>query len=479
MRVKLISILFLIFLFGCIKEKREVKTASVETVSMENYYSDLQQIKQRDTLIALTGFNAYSYFIYRGQPMGYEYELLNLYAKHLGVHLKIKVLRNINDMFSSLIKGNGDIIAYNLTVTSKRKKLVAFTEPLTTTRQVLIQRRPFGWERMTLDQIKQNLISSPIDLIGKEIWVRSGSAYIVRLKHLSEEIGGKIFIKIAPPEMTTEDLIKEVSEGKIDYTVADENIAQLQQAYYRNIDFSVPLSLPQQIAWAVRKTSVDLLRDLNNWLSREKRKIEYYVIYDRYYKNRLAFRRRLRSDFFSHTGGKISKYDDLIKKYAKELGWDWRILAALIYRESQFNPKAKSWAGARGLMQLMPVVAKKYGVKNLNDPVQNIKAGMKYLKWLDKYWSKYIKDKNERIKFVLASYNIGYGHIQDARRLAEKYGANPNKWEDNVEVFLLKKSNPKFYNDKTVHNGFASGKETVNYVQDILNFYQTYKKFIS
>ena len=248
MRVKLISILFLIFLLGCIKEKHEVKTASVETVSMENYYSDLRQIKQRDTLIALTGFNAYSYFIYRGQPMGYEYELLNLYAKHLGVHLKIKVLRNINDMFASLIKGNGDIIAYNLTVTSKRKKLVAFTEPLTTTRQVLIQRRPFGWERMTLDQIKQNLISSPIDLIGKEIWVRSGSAYIVRLKHLSEEIGGKIFIKIAPPEMTTEDLIKEVSEGKIDYTVADENIAQLQQAYYRNINFSVPLSLPQQIA---------------------------------------------------------------------------------------------------------------------------------------------------------------------------------------------------------------------------------------
>ena len=479
MRVKLITILFLIFLFGCIKEKHEVKTASVETVSMENYYSDLKQIINRDTLIALTGFNAYSYFIYRGQPMGYEYELLNLYAKHLGVHLKIKVLRNINDMFASLIQGKGDIIAYNLTVTSKRKKLAAFTEPLNTTRQVLIQRRPFGWERMTLDQIKQNLISSPIDLIGKEIWVSSGSAYIARLKHLSEEIGGEIFIKIAPPEMTTEDLIKEVSEGKIDYTVADENIAQLQQAYYRNIDFSVPLSLPQQIAWAVRKTSVDLLRDLNNWLSREKRKIEYYVIYDRYYKNRLAFRRRLRSDFFSHTGGKISKYDDLIKKYAKELGWDWRILAALIYRESQFNPKAKSWAGARGLMQLMPVVAKKYGVKNLNDPVQNIKAGMKYLKWLDKYWSKYIKDKNERIKFVLASYNIGYGHIQDARRLAEKYGANPNKWEDNVEVFLLKKSNPKFYNDKTVRNGFASGKETVNYVQDILNFYQTYKKFIS
>ncbi len=479
MRVKLIFILFLFFLFGCIKEKPKEVSANIKAVSSENFYSDLQQIRERDTLIAITGFNAYSYFIYRGQPMGYEYELLNLYAKHLGVYLKIKVLRDIDQMFTTLLEGKGDLIAYNLTVTSKRRSIVAFTEQLNTTRQVLVQRRPFGWEKMTLDKIKKHLINSPIDLVGKEVWAPQGSAYIARLKHLSEEIGGDIFIKIAPPGTTTEDLIRQVSEGKIDFAVADENIAQLNQAYYRNIDYSVPLSLPQQIAWAVRKTSVDLLRDLNNWISAEKRKIEYYVIYDRYYKNRLAFRRRLRSDFFSHTGGKISKYDDEIKKYSKMLGWDWRILAALIYRESQFNPKAKSWAGARGLMQLMPVVAKEYGVKNLSDPIQNMKAGIKYLKWLDKYWTKYIKDKNERIKFVLASYNIGYGHIQDARRLAKKYGADPNKWENNVEVFLLKKSNPKFYNDKAVRNGFASGKETVNYVKDIMNFYQTYKKFIS
>ncbi len=479
MRVKLIFILFIIFLTGCIKEKPQQKNKQSSVIQNAEYYSDLAQIQQRDTLIALTGYNAYSYFIYRGQPMGYEYELLNLYAKHLGVHLKIKVLRNITEMFQMLNQGKGDLIAYNLTVTGSRKKKVAFTIPLNTSKQVLIQRRPSGWERMTLDQIKKNLIKSSIELIGKEIWVRNGSAYIQRLKHLSEEIGGKIFIKIAPPEETTEDLIKKVSDGEIDLTVADENIARLNQAYYRNIDFSVELSLPQQIAWAVRKTSVDLLRDLNNWISHEKRRAEYYVIYDRYYKNRLAYRKRLRSQYFSHTGGKISKYDNLIKKYAAELNWDWRILAALIYRESQFNPKAKSWAGARGLMQLMPVVAKKYGVKNINDPVQNLKAGMKYLKWLDKYWSKYISDKNERIKFVLASYNIGYGHILDARRLAKKYGANPNIWENNVEVFLLKKSNPKYYNDKSVRNGFASGKETVNYVNDILNYYQTYKKFIS
>jgi membrane-bound lytic murein transglycosylase F len=479
MRVKLIFILFVIFFTGCIKEKPQTKTKQSEVVQNIVYYSDLAQIQQRDTLIALTGYNAYSYFIYRGQPMGYEYELLNLYAKHLGVKLKIKVLRNITEMFRLLNQGKGDLIAYNLTVTGNRKKEAAFTVPLNTSKQVLVQRRPAGWERMTLDQTRENLIKSPIELIGKEVWVRNGSVYIQRLKHLSEEIGGEIFIKVAPPEETTEDLIKKVSDGEIDYTVADENIARLNQAYYRNIDFSVALSLPQQIAWAVRKTSVDLLRDLNNWISREKRRTDYYVIYDRYYKNRLAFRRRLRSEYFSHTGGKISKYDDLIKKYASQLNWDWRILAALIYRESQFNPKAKSWAGARGLMQLMPVVAKKYGVKNLNNPVQNLKAGMKYIKWLDKYWSKYITDKTERIKFVLASYNIGYGHIQDARRLAEKYGANPNIWENNVEVFLLKKSNPKYYNDKSVRNGFASGKETVNYVNDIFNFYQTYKKFIS
>ncbi len=479
MRKPILFLFFAFLMFGCVKEKPDVKKKNSENKKTAVKYFDLDDILKRDTLIAITGYNAYSYFIYRGEPKGYEYELLNLFAKELGVNLKIIVERDLTKMFESLENCEGDLIAYSLTVTAERKKRVAFTEPLRTTRQVLVQRRPDGWRRMTLDQIKRRIVNSPLQLAGKDIYVPAGSAYIERLKHLNAEIGGGINIIIADSSYTTEDLIRLVAEKEIDYTVADDNIAKMNQAYYDNLDVSLALSLPQNIAWAVRKTSVKLLRTLNRWIIREKKKADFQVIYNRYFKNRLAYRKRLKSVYFSHTGGKISEYDDLIKKYSKELGWDWRIVASLIYQESHFDPKAKSWAGAVGLMQLTPVIARKYNVKNLNDPYENLKAGMKYLKWLDNYWAKYIKDKNERMKFVLASYNIGFGHIQDARRLAEKYGANPNVWENNVEKYLLKKSDPKFYNDEVVRNGYASGRETVKYVKEILDRYLEYKQFIS
>jgi membrane-bound lytic murein transglycosylase F len=480
MRRAVIAIIFIFSVVGCVKEKPDARKKNVAKASASvSNYVDLEHILKRDTLIAITGYNAYSYFIYRGQPMGYEYELLNLFAKSLGVHLKIIVERDLEQMFTDLETDKGDLIAYSLTITAERRKRVAFTIPLRSTKQVLVQRRPDGWRRMTLDQIRKRIITSPLQLAGKDIYVASGSAYIERLKNLSEEIGGGINIIVADSNLTTEDLIRMVAEKEIDYTVADEEIALMNQAYYYNLDVSLEISLPQYVAWAVRKTSVHLLRKLNEWISHEKKRNDYYVIYQRYFENRLAYRRRLKSDFFSHTGGKISRYDDLIKKYSKELGWDWRIVASLIYQESHFDPKAKSWAGAVGLMQLLPVIGKQYNVKNLEDPYENIKAGMKYLKWLDDYWARFIKDKDERIKFVLASYNIGLGHIQDARRLAEKYGADPNIWEGNVEYYLLKKSDPKYYNDPVVRNGFALGKETVKYVREILDRYREYKKFIA
>jgi membrane-bound lytic murein transglycosylase F len=270
-----------------------------------------------------------------------------------------------------------------------------------------------------------------------------------------------------------------VSEGKIEYTISDRNIALLQQAYYSNIDISTDISLPQKIAWAVRKNAPALLDTVNSWIDEIRKTPDYYVIYNKYYKNRLAFRKRLGSDYFSLTGGRISQYDEIIKEYADELNFDWRILAALIYQESQFKIEAQSWAGAKGLMQLMPATAEQFGADDLTDPMQNLDAGMRYLKWLDDYWYEFVPDSTERVKFVLASYNIGPGHIEDARALAEKYGADPNIWEGNVAEYLLKKSTPKYYNDEVVKYGYARGTETVAYVRQVLEIYEHYKQFIS
>ena len=178
-------------------------------------------------------------------------------------------------------------------------------------------------------------------------------------------------------------------------------------------------------------------------------------------------------------GNNISIYDDLIKKYSQDLNWDWRIIASQIYQESQFNQNAKSWAGAVGLMQLLPSTGEMFGVSNLYNPETNIKAGFKFLVYLDSHWKDIVSDSLERIKFVLASYNIGLGHIEDAQRLSDKFGANPNIWFNNVEYYLLQKSKPKYYNDDVVRNGYSRGRETVTYVKEILDRYEHYKKFFN
>jgi len=156
------------------------------------------------------------------------------------------------------------------------------------------------------------------------------------------------------------------------------------------------------------------------------------------------------------------------------LNWDWRLLASMIYQESEFDPAEKSWAGARGLMQLMPKTAEAYGGTDLNDPENNITAGTNFIKWLENYWQE-IPDTQERLKFVLASYNAGQGHISDARKLAEKFGKDNDIWNENVDEFILKKSKKEFYDDEVVSYGYCRGEEPYNYVREILERYEEYR----
>ena len=183
------------------------------------------------------------------------------------------------------------------------------------------------------------------------------------------------------------------------------------------------------------------------------------------------------SDLYAINSGKISEYDKIIKKYSKEINWDWRLVASLIYQESRFKPNAVSWAGAYGLMQLMPVTAQKMGISKNATPVQQIKAGTELIKWLEERFEN-IQDHSERIKFVLAAYNVGLGHVLDAQKLAEKDGKDPDIWDDNVDEYLLKKSDPDFYNDPVVKYGYCRGIETYNYVSQILDRYEHYKNII-
>ena len=282
-----------IFFFGCKNDTSEKGEQKIKEVKV-----DLPQIRERDTLKAITYYSSTSYFLYRGQPMGYEYELLQRLAEDMDLELDIIVAHDLDEEIRMLKRGQGDILAHGLTVTKDRKKRVTFTLPHTTTHQVLVQKKPDNWRQMKLHEIEKQLITDPIDLIGKKVYVRKNSSYFKRLKNLEEEIGGEINIVEMPGNLTTEDLIKKVAEGEIPYTVADYNIAAINKTYNSDLDINTSLSFSQRIAWAVRESSPKLLEEINNWIVKMRQRTAYYVIYNKYFKSSKSHRRRVESEFF-------------------------------------------------------------------------------------------------------------------------------------------------------------------------------------
>jgi len=346
------------------------------------------------------------------------------------------------------------------------------------TKQVLVQKKPDNWRGMSWTKLKKALVHDPIDLLEDTISIRSMTSYKERIYNLSDELGGTIHINLLSGELATDEIIEKVVNGDIKYTIADNNIASIMATYYPILDVKVLVSFSQRIAWATRHDSQNLLNATNNWLKQIKRKIDFNVIYNKYFKNKKYFRRRIKSNFYSLNNQQISPYDGLIKKHSKVLNWDWRLVASQVYQESKFDPRVSSWAKASGLMQLMPNTAKELGVTNRSDPEQSIKGGTKYLKRIWKNFE-HIPDSIQRTKFAMASYNCGMGHVFDAQRLAEIEGLKKDVWDDHVETMVLKLSKPEYYNHPIVKYGYVRGLEPYNYVKQIFERYQHYVQFIN
>ena len=228
-----------------------------------------------------------------------------------------------------------------------------------------------------------------------------------------------------------------------------------------------------QTSWAIRSDEKDLKEELNFWYSQD---IEIVVskVETRRIHARRKVQHKVNAPFISREKGIISIYDNLFKKAAQHIGWDWKLLAAQCYQESGFDPNAVSYMGAQGLMQIMPTTAQHLNVQKnrIFIPSDNIEAASRYIGELQNYFSS-IRDHEERIKFILASYNGGAGHITDAQALTRKYGKNANKWED-VSQFVLKLSNPRYYRDPVVKHGYMISNETYHYVSDILRRWRSY-----
>ncbi|MDT8400700.1 MAG: transporter substrate-binding domain-containing protein [Bacteroidales bacterium] len=458
-----------LFIFSC--DSGKVRLVDDTPVSR-----DLEQIRERGRLIALTDYNSISYFIYRGEPMGFQFEMLRDFADYLQIELELITENDLISSFEMLNDGRTDLLALNLTINNERKEMVQFTHPIGQTRQVLVQKRPDNWREMTMDEINRVLVRNLLDLADRTVYVQSESSSAQRMKNLQNEIGDTIHIVEVP--MEAEELISLVASGEISFTVADENIAMVNRTYYPDLDLATPVSFEQNLAWAVRKSGSDrLLEELNKWIDGFKETERYSLLYAKYFKNSRS-KHIVRSDYFSLGGGSISRWDEYFRQYSDSIGWDWRLLASLVLQESRFDPGVESWAGAYGLMQLMPSTGEQFGIDIYSSPENNIRAGIKYIQWLQDLFYDKVNDEEERIKFILAAYNVGPGHVLDARRLARKHGRDPEVWDDNVAYYLLRKSDPEFYHDPVVEHGFCRGEEPYNYVIEVLDRYEHYKNFI-
>jgi len=468
------AIAFLIF--SAILVMRGLKTNDQLLAAEKDQTIDLPQILERGVLRATTNYNSTNYFVYRGEPMGFHLELLRLFAAHIGVELDVYATNDLEENLNCLLADNEcDVIALDLTVTKSRSRFVNFTEPHNQSRQVLVQRKPANWLSMRSSDIEDRLIRNPLDLAGRTVHVQRNSAFVERLRNLSEEIGNTIHIVEVDKEV--EQLIEMVANGDIELTVSDEQLGRINQNYYANLDARTAISFPQNLSWAVRKDTPLLLEAINEWMKDFKATRQFANIYNKYYNNpRSIF--IAKSTYNSLGGGNISVFDSYFKKYAGIVGWDWRLIASLAYQESRFNHDAVSWAGAFGIMQLMPTTAETFNIDSTSSVPDHILAGVRYLRWLDHILREQIKDENERVKFVLAAYNVGIGHVLDARRLAEKYGKDPSIWKDNVDYYVLNKSKPKYYQDEVVRFGYARGEEPYQYVNEILERFEHYKNTV-
>ena len=418
-----------------------------------------------DTLRVATLYSPGSYFIYRETKMGYDYDLVNSLVKDKGIALKLEVAPGLATAVEWLDSGKVDLIAYEIPVTAEYKSHVLHCGPKNVTTQVLVQPKT---------KKEADRISDVTALVGRDIYVEAGSKYEARLNNLNDELGGGINIHaIDRDTLITEDLVAMVSRGEIPLTIVDSDLAHISTTYYNTLDITLEVSFPQRSQWAVSPARPWLADSINAWIKQDNSRRDLARIHRRYFELSKKNEQYELQQTIDLSRGYISPFDDLFRKYAREIGWDWRLLAAQGYVESRFDPTLVSWAGARGVMQVMPSTAKAYhhDPEELIDNDVSISIAAEMINDLDKAFQARVPDPQERLKFIVGAYNSGLAHIFDAIELAKKYGYDPQVWDGNVARAVLMKSHPEYYNDPVCKYGYFRGQQTFEYVNRVFDFY--------
>jgi len=423
----------------------------------EYRFVTLQKILKTGQITVVTRNTADCYYLYRDQPMGFEYELAQAFAADLGVRLEVKVVDRWDDMIGAVNHGSAAFIAASVPIMPHLQQTVAFSDGYMEVAQQIITHR------------KNAHIKTIADLSGKTIDVREGTAYQQRLAELKAQ-GIDLAIRLHA-DLPTEELIQKVADGEINFTIAHSNIISINRRNFPGAVSTGSINDRLQLGWAVYPKSIELRDRINTFFKMIKESGLYDKIYQKYYGDNKDFDYVDLKAFHHRLKTRLSRYSPFIKAAANKHGFDWRLIAAQIYQESHLNPWAKSRAGARGLMQILPSTARGLGVTDLFDPVQNINGGVQHLKILYDMYDK--AEGNDRLLIALAAYNTGQGHIYDARKLARKKGLDPNKWESLAQTLPLLQYR-KYY--KHSRYGYCRGSEPVRYIKQILIYYDVLKR---
>ena len=421
---------------------------------------DLPELKKRKFIRVLTRNNPSCYYISRGQFAGFEYELARKFAEEQKLYLLMIVPPKWSDLIPWLIEGKGDIAAALITSSAERRNIkeIAFCAPYSENHERIVGRaseKPF---------------SSVSSLKGRTVWVRRNSSYWETLVSLKKS-GIDFTLKEAPESLETFEIIDMVASGEYDLTVTDEHILKLETMRRNDIKEVFCFENPKRHHWLVRSEDVLLKKAVDQFFKREYRQTFFNIVYNRYFKQSkqaVAY-----SETYNEEDIRVSHYDHIIKKYASMYGFNWLLICSQICQESCFDPSKVSYAGTIGLMQVMPSTGREVGFKNVKDPNNNIHAGIKYLHKMKTRFPENLPVA-ERDYFSLASYNAGYGHVLDARRLACELDLDPDRWFNNVEKAILLLANPKYA--ARAKYGYCRDDEPVGYVRNIIMRYRAYKQ---
>lgn len=430
--------------------------ASYEPGKYMGEYSRLDKIKKRKSLNVVLLNGPSTYYIGTQDSQGFEYDLLKEYSEYLGVKLNITTAHTVKEALELSKNEDIDITSASVAKTALREKIYNFGPSyFEVQEQVICHRGMLGTSKFPRDVE---------DLAGLSIIVGEETSYSETIKSLQND-GFDINMTLSS-EYSTEELLSKVSAHEIDCTIADSNIYALNLRYFPEIALAFSISGREQLAWILPKNSEKLEKDMYSWLNSFNQQGKMLQLKDHYYSYVLFFDYYNTKMFYKRIRSRLPKFKKYFQEAATRFSIPWTLLASMSYQESHWNPSAKSFTGVRGLMMLTLSTAKQLGVTNRLDPKQSITGGTKHIKQMLKRVPKEVEGEN-RLKFALAAYNIGLGHVKDAQKLAVKLGLNKNVWSD-LKIVLPLLSKKKYY--RTLKYGYARGGEPVKYVEAIYNY---------